>query len=125
MNAPKDLKYTKNHEWVRIEGDSAVQGITDYAQSELSDIAFVELPDEGLSVERNNACGTIEAVKAVSEIYAAVSGEIIEVNSEIANNPEIISDDPYGKGWLFKIKMSDPSEADELMSADHYISSIE
>ena len=125
MNAPKDLKYTKNHEWIRIEGDSAVQGITDYAQSELSDIAFVELPDKGISVEKDNACGTIEAVKAVSEIYAAVSGEIIEVNDEIANNPEIISDDPYGEGWLFKIRMSDPSEADKLMSADDYISSIE
>lgn len=125
MNAPKDLKYTKNHEWIRIEDDSAVQGITDYAQSELSDIAFVELPDKGISVEKDNACGTIEAVKAVSEIYAAVSGEIIEVNSEIADNPEIISDDPYGEGWLFKIKMSDPSEADDLMSADQYISSIE
>ncbi|MFO8062899.1 MAG: glycine cleavage system protein GcvH [bacterium] len=125
MNAPKDLKYTKNHEWIRIEGDTAVQGITDYAQSELSDIAFVELPDEGINVEKDNACGTIEAVKAVSEIYAAVSGGIIEVNSGIVDNPEIISDDPYGEGWLFKIKMSDPSEADELMSADQYISSIE
>lgn len=121
MNAPKELKYTKSHEWIRIEGDTAIQGITDYAQNELSDIAFVDLPQVGDTVDMGNTCGNIEAVKAVSELYAAVSGEIIEVNEEIDSNPELINEDPFGKGWFFKIRMSDKSEADNLMSADEYI----
>lgn len=121
MNAPKELKYTKSHEWIRIEGDTAIQGITDYAQNELSDIAFVDLPQVGDTVDMGNTCGNIEAVKAVSELYAAVSGEIIEVNEEIDSNPELINEDPFGKGWFFKIRMSDKSEAENLMSADEYI----
>lgn len=120
MNAPKDLKYAKTHEWIRIEGNLATEGISDFAQSSLSDIAFIELPELGQQVQAGMACGTIEAVKAVSEIYASVSGEIVEVNETIVNNPETINEDPYGGGWFFKIRMSAPGEADEMMSAEEY-----
>lgn len=125
MNAPQELKYTKSHEWIKIEGDTATQGITDYAQNELSDIAFVDLPQVGDNVDMGNTCGNIEAVKAVSDLYAAVSGEIIEINGDIDSNPELINEDPFGKGWFFKVKMSDKEEAGNLMSADEYIKFVE
>ncbi len=121
MNAPKDLKYTKSHEWIKIDGNIAIQGITDYAQNELSDIAFVELPDIGNAVKMGESCGTIEAVKAVSDLYAAVSGEIVEINNSIADGPEIINEDAFGKGWFFKIKMNDIAEVDKLLNAEEYV----
>lgn len=121
MNAPKDLKYTKNHEWIKIENGTATEGLTDFAQSELSDIAFVELPEKGINVKKDESCGTIEAVKAVSELFAGVSGEITDVNEAIKSDASLINTDPYGEGWLIKIKFTNSAEADELMDADAYI----
>ncbi|HHD83114.1 MAG TPA: glycine cleavage system protein GcvH [Bacteroidetes bacterium] len=120
MNFPKELKYTKSHEWVKIEGDIATEGISDFAQEELSDIVYLELPEVGTKVETGKAFGTIEAVKAVSDLVAAVSGEIVEVNEELVNAPETINNDPYGAGWIIKVKMSNPDEANSLLSAEEY-----
>ena len=120
MNFPKELKYTKSHEWVKIEGDIATEGISDFAQEELSDIVYLELPEIGTKVEAGKAFGTIEAVKAVSDLVAAVSGEIVEVNEELVNAPETINNDPYGAGWIIKVKMSNPDEANSLLSAEEY-----
>ncbi len=120
MNIPKELKYRKTHEWVKIEDGIAIQGITDFAQSELSDIAFIELPQVEDKVKTGVSCGTIEAVKAVSDIYASLSGEIIETNDKLGSNPEIINNSPYTDGWFFKIKISDASEIDNLMNAEEY-----
>jgi len=116
----KDFKFTKEHEWVKVEGDIAVVGITDYAQKELGDVVYVELPEVGSTYEKDEACSNIESVKAVSDIYAPVSGEVTEVNEELEDNPEIVNKDPYGKGWLFKLKLEKPDELEELMSADAY-----
>jgi glycine cleavage system H protein len=116
----KDLKFTQEHEWVKVEGDIAVVGITDYAQKELGDVVYVELPDIGGSYEKDEACSNIESVKAVSDIYAPVSGEITEVNAALEDNPEIVNKDPYGEGWLFKLKLENPDELKELMNADAY-----
>jgi glycine cleavage system H protein len=115
-----DLKYTKDHEWVKIEGDVGTEGITDYAQNQLSDIVMVELPQVGRKVKAGESVGTIEAVKAVAELYTAVSGEIIAVNEETKTAPDLLNKDPYGKGWLFKIKLSNPSETSGLMTAASY-----
>ncbi|MCK4523436.1 glycine cleavage system protein GcvH [candidate division WOR-3 bacterium] len=120
MNIPKELKYRKTHEWVKIDGDTAIQGITDFAQSELSDIAFIELPQIEDKVKAGESCGTIEAVKAVSDLYAALSGEIVETNDKLGSNPEMINESPYTDGWFFKIKISDASEIDNLMNAEDY-----
>lgn len=120
MEIPKELKYTKDHEWVRVEGDSAVTGITDYAQGELSDIVYVELPKPGRQVKQGDVFGTIEAVKAVADLYAGVSGEVAEVNEELAKSPDLVNKDAYGKGWMVKLKMKDPSELDKLLSAEEY-----
>lgn len=121
MNFPDELKYTPEHEWVRDNGDgTATVGITDFAQSELGDIVFVELEEPGSSFEQEESFGTVEAVKTVSELYAPVSGEIVEVNENLEDNPELVNDDPYGKGWMIKVKMSDSSELDDLMSSDEY-----
>ena len=120
MNIPKELKYTKDHEWARIEGDVATVGITDYAQGELGDIVFVEPPKAGSSVSQGDSFGTIEAVKAVSDLYAPLSGEITEVNAALDEAPETVNNSPYGDGWMIKIKISDPSEVDNLLSADDY-----
>ena len=120
MNFPKELKYTKSHEWVKIDGDTAIEGISDFAQEELSDIVYLELPEVGTKVEAGKAFGTIEAVKAVSDLVAAVSGQIIEVNNELANAPETINSDPYSAGWIIKIKMSNPKETDSLLSVEEY-----
>ncbi|MBN2364589.1 MAG: glycine cleavage system protein GcvH [Calditrichaeota bacterium] len=120
MHIPEDLKYTKDHEWARIEDDVATIGITDYAQSELGDIVYVELPETGLETEQAKSFGTIEAVKAVSDLFAPFSGEVVEVNSRLADEPEIINKDPYGDGWIIKIKLSDMSELENLLDKSKY-----
>lgn len=117
---PEELKYAKSHEWVRVEGDVATVGITDHAQQELTDIVFVEVPDKGKAVKAGEACAVVESVKTASDIYAPVSGEIIEGNSAVADAPELVNGEPFGGGWLFKIKLTDPSELDGLMSAADY-----
>lgn len=116
----KDFKFTKEHEWAKVEGDIAVVGITDYAQKELGDVVYVELPEVGNTYEKDEACSNIESVKAVSDIYAPVSGEITEVNEALEDQPEIVNKDPYGEGWLFKLKMENPDELEELMNAEAY-----
>ena len=120
MDIPADLKYTKEHEWIKVDGDVATIGITDYAQGELGDIVFIELPNVGDQTKHMESFGTIEAVKAVSDIFAPVSGEITEVNEKLADEPEIINKDPYGEGWMVKIKLSDTAELDNLLTADLY-----
>ncbi|TVR19514.1 MAG: glycine cleavage system protein GcvH [Balneolaceae bacterium] len=121
MNLPDDLKYTKEHEWVRDNGDGTVTvGITDFAQGELGDIVFVELEPEGSEFEQDDVFGTVEAVKTVSELFSPVSGEIIEINELLEDDPELVNNDPYGDGWMVKIKVSDSSELDTLLSVDDY-----
>ena len=120
MQIREDLVYTKDHEWMAIENDVATVGITDYAQSELGDIVFIELPEVGTEVNQTEPFGTIEAVKAVSDLSAPVSGEVIEINSSLQDEPEQINADPYGKGWMIKIRMRDESELDDLLSAGQY-----
>lgn len=120
MNTPEDLKYTKEHEWIRIEGDTATIGITDFAQGELGDIVYVEIETEGETLDQEEVFGTIEAVKTVSDLFMPVSGEVAEFNSKLADEPEVVNSDPYGEGWMIKVKMSDPSEADSLLSASDY-----
>lgn len=120
MNFPADLKYTKDHEWIRVEGAVAYVGITDYAQSELGEIVFVDITTEGETLDKEEVFGTIEAVKTVSDLFMPVSGEVIEANAELDDKPELVNEDVYGKGWLIKISLSDPSEMDELLSAAEY-----
>ncbi len=114
------VKYTKEHEWIKTEGDVAIEGISDYAQSELSDIVMVEPPAVGRKVKAGEAVGTIEAVKAVSDLYAGISGEVVEINDKVVADPSIINKDPYGEGWLYKIKIENPGEIDNLMSPEDY-----
>ncbi|MFU8842947.1 MAG: glycine cleavage system protein GcvH [Bacteroidales bacterium] len=125
MNIPGNLKYTNDHEWLKAEGDTAIVGITDFAQKELGDIVFVEVDTVGETLDKEETFGTIEAVKTVSDLLMPVSGEVIELNEELESSPEIINSDPYGKGWIVKIKMKDPSEIDDLFSADGYRELIE
>ncbi|HTY08554.1 MAG TPA: glycine cleavage system protein GcvH [Candidatus Edwardsbacteria bacterium] len=120
MNFPKDLKYTASHEWARIEGGVATCGITDFAQGELGDIVFVELPAVGAKVNMAKPFGTVEAVKAVSDLNAPLSGEVTAINGDLQGSPDAVNKDAYGKGWMVKIKLSDPSEAAKLMDADAY-----
>jgi glycine cleavage system H protein len=121
MNIPKDLKYTKDHEWAKLDGDVVTVGITDYAQGELGDVVFVELPEAGTEIDVDESFGTIEAVKAVADLFSPVSGEIVEANSDILEDaPETINSDPYGDGWMVKIKLSDVGQYEGLMSADDY-----
>lgn len=121
MNFPEDLKYTPEHEWVRDNGDGTVTiGITDFAQSELGDIVFVELEPEGEEFDKDDVFGTVEAVKTVSELFAPVSGEIVEINEALEDDPELVNNDPYGDGWMVKVKVSDASELDGLLSAEDY-----
>ncbi len=121
MNFPKDLKYTNNDEWVRVEGDTAVIGITDYAQDQLSDVVFVEyIVAEGDSAARGDVCATVESVKAAADVYLPVSGEVIAVNEALIDAPETVNSDPYGEAWMIKVKLSDPSELDELLDAAAY-----
>ncbi len=117
---PKELKYTEDHEWVKIEGDIAVIGITDYAQGELGDIVFLELPGDGDSFSQGEAFGSIEAVKTVADLYAPLSGEITEVNNKLEDTPELVNQDSYGEGWLIKLKLNNSAEADGLMDAETY-----
>jgi glycine cleavage system H protein len=121
MKIPDNLKYTKEHEWVRDNGDGTVTvGITDFAQGELGDIVFVELEPEGSEFDQDEVFGTVEAVKTVSELYSPVSGEITEINAALEDDPELVNNEPYGDGWMVKIKLSDPSELDALLSAEEY-----
>ncbi|MCD6337702.1 MAG: glycine cleavage system protein GcvH [Candidatus Marinimicrobia bacterium] len=120
MNIPKELKFAESHEWVRLEGDIAIIGISDYAQSELGDIVFVELPETGDVAAKDEACGTIEAVKTVSDFNSPVSGEIIEVNEALEDEPTFVNTDCYKAGWIIKVKVDNASELDELMDAEAY-----
>lgn len=125
-NVPDDLRYSKDHEWVSFDEGAGVAtvGITDYAQGELGDVVFVELPAEGASVTAHAACGTIEAVKAVAELFAPLSGEVVGVNATLEDHPETLNADPYGEGWMIKIRVSEPSDLDELMDAAGYTAHI-
>jgi glycine cleavage system H protein len=125
MKIPAELKYTEDHEWVRVEGDNATVGITDFAQGELGDVVFVEIETEGEELDKGETFGTVEAVKTVSDLFMPVGGEVAEVNESLADEPELVNKDPYGKGWMIKIKMSDSSELDDLLSADDYKKMIE
>lgn len=120
MNFPEELKYTKDHEWVAVDGDVATIGVTEFAQSELGDIVFVEIETEGETLDQEEVFGTIEAVKTVSDLFMPVSGEIIEVNGDLEDAPESVNQSPYGDGWMVKIKMSDTSQLDSLMDAAAY-----
>lgn len=120
MNLPSNLKYSKDHEWVRVEGDIAFVGITDYAQSQLGDIVFVDIQTEGETLAAGEVFGAIEAVKTVSDAILPVSGEIIEVNTQLESAPETVNKDPYGEGWMIKVKMSDQSELDNLLDSEQY-----
>jgi len=120
MNIPAELKYTKDHEWLRIDGDVVTVGITDFAQSELGDIVYVEIETEGETLDKEEVFGSVEAVKTVSDLFMPVSGEIIEFNEDIEGTPEAVNEDAYGNGWMVKIKMSDTSELEGLLSAEEY-----
>lgn len=125
MNIPGNLKYTKDHEWIRVEGDEAFVGITDYAQGELGDIVFLEIETEGEELAKEEVFGTIEAVKTVSDMFMPVGGEVLEVNPKLEETPEIVNKDPYGDGWLIKIKLADTSELDELLDPEAYKNLLE
>ena len=120
MNVPSNLKYTKDHEWIKIEGDIATVGITDFAQGELGDIVYVEIETEGEELDKEEVFGSVEAVKTVSDLFMPISGEIVEVNETLADNPETVNENPYEAGWMIKIKILDTSELDDLISADDY-----
>lgn len=120
MNIPAELKYTKDHEWVKVDGNVATIGITDFAQSELGDIVYVEVETEGETLNAEEVFGTVEAVKTVSDLFMPISGEVVEFNTELEANPESVNSDPYGAGWMIKVKVSDPSELDGLLSAEAY-----
>jgi len=120
MEHPRDLKYSKSHEWVRVEGDMATVGIPDHAQGELGDVVFVELPDVGRKLQKDEVFGTVESVKAVSDLISPVSGEVVEVNKDLVDSPEMINQEPYGAGWMVVIRMENPGELDSLMSAEEY-----
>lgn len=122
MEIPTELRYTKEHEWVRLEADDSIAyvGISDFAQGELGDVVFVELEPADSEIEKDDAFGTVEAVKTVSELYMPLSGRVAEINEVLESHPEYVNEDPYGKGWMIKIELSDPSEIDDLLSADEY-----
>ena len=124
MNVPAELKYTKEHEWIRVEGEEAYVGITDYAQSQLGDIVFVEVETEGDNLEAGDTFGSIEAVKTVSDLYMPIAGEVLEFNSELEDQPDLVNKDPYGKGWIIKVTVEDEAQLDGLLSADAYKASI-
>ncbi|MEE4257528.1 MAG: glycine cleavage system protein GcvH [Bacteroidales bacterium] len=125
MNIPDSLKYTKDHEWIKVDGDEALIGITEFAQKELGDIVFIEVETEGETLDAGEAFGTIEAVKTVSDMFMPVSGEVLEFNAELESNPEIVNKDPYGEGWIIKLKISDPADLDDLLDAEDYKELIE
>lgn len=120
MNVPENLLYSKDHEWLRVEGETGYVGVTDFAQGELGDIVFVEIETLGETLKKEEVFGTIEAVKTVSDMFMPVGGEILEVNPALADNPEIVNRDPYGEGWMIKIRLSDPSETSGLLNAEKY-----
>ena len=120
MNIPSNLKYSKDHEWVRVEGDTAYIGITDFAQSELGEIVIVDITTEGETLTQEAVFGSIEAVKTVSDLFMPLGGEVLEVNPKLEDNPELVNSDPYGEGWMIKVKMTDPSEAGKLLDAEAY-----
>ena len=119
-NIPKDLKYAKSHEWVRVSGAEAIVGITDHAQHELTDVVFVELPEPAKQFKAGESCAVVESVKTASDIYSPVSGEIVVVNKAVVDNPALVNSDPYGGGWFYKIKLSNPGELDQLLTPDQY-----
>lgn len=125
MKTPGDNKYAKSHEYINVEGDIGTIGITNYAQKELGDVVFVELPEVGTQLEANEEMGSIESVKAVSELFAPVSGEVVEVNEELNDKPELVNTDAWGDGWMIKVKLSAPDELDELMNAEEYEEYVE
>jgi len=125
MKAPEELKYTEEHEWVKVEGDIAIVGITDFAQNELSDIVYVELPEVGKNIKKGDVIATVEAVKTVADVYSPVSGEIIEVNEKLKDEPSIINNDPYGEGWIAKVKMENPEEINALLDHAAYKKLVE
>ncbi|VAW24046.1 Glycine cleavage system H protein [hydrothermal vent metagenome] len=125
MNIPENLKYTQDHEWIRTEGDFAIVGVTDFAQGELGDVVFVEIETEGEILDKGETFGTVEAVKTVSDLFMPIGGEVAELNEALADDPELVNKDPYGEGWMIKIKIADPSELDGLLSPDDYKKMIE
>ncbi len=124
MNIPDDLKYTEEHEWIRVEGDEIVVGVTDFAQGELGDVVFIELETEGEDLSRGDTFGTIEAVKTVSDLYMPVDGQVVKVNPALEDTPELVNSEPFGEGWMIRIKLSDPSQLDDLIPADKYSTMI-
>ncbi len=120
MNFPTNVRYTNEHEWIRLEGEEAYVGITDYAQTQLGDIVFVDIPTEGETLEKGETFGSIEVVKTVSDLFLPIGGEIIEVNPALEDNPELVNNDPYGEGWIIRIKPTDVSEIDDLLDAEAY-----
>ncbi len=125
MDIPKDLKYTKEHEWIRVEDNTAIVGVTDYAQGELGDVVFIEIETEGEKLAREDVFGTIEAVKTVSDLFMPVSGVVTEVNEKLEDKPELVNQDPHGEGWMIRIDMEDKSELDDLLDASAYKELIE
>ena len=124
-NVPSDLKYAKSHEWIRVSGDSAVVGITDHAQHELTDIVFVELPEVGRKLKAEETCAVVESVKTASDIYSPVSGEVVEVNKTVVDDPALVNREPFGGGWFFKIKLSNTAELVGLLTSDQYSAQIQ
>ena len=120
MNIPEELRYTEEHEWVKLDGNVATVGITDFAQSELGDIVYLEIDTLDTEINSNDVFGTVEAVKTVSDLFMPVNGKVIEVNSSLEDNPEVVNDDPYGEGWIIKIEVSNPSDINALMSSEEY-----
>ncbi len=120
MNVPADLKYTAEHEWIRVEGDEIVIGVTDFAQGELGDVVFIEIETEGGILSKGETFGTIEAVKTVSDLYMPLDGEVLEANPALEDAPELVNSEPFEGGWMLRVKMADPSQLDDLMSADEY-----
>jgi len=120
MSVPAELKYTSEHEWIRVEGDEIVIGVTDFAQGELGDVVFIEIETQGESLSKGETFGTIEAVKTVSDLIMPVDGEVLEVNSALEDTPELVNSEPFEGGWMIRVKMSDPSQLDDLMSAEAY-----
>ena len=125
MDIPKDLKYTEEHEWAKQEGDTALIGITDYAQHSLGDVVFVELPEVGTQLKKGEAFGSVESVKAASDIYMPLSGEVVEINNELEDHPELLNESPYEKGWIIRISVSDPEESAGLMNGEQYAEFVE
>ncbi|MDE5419361.1 glycine cleavage system protein GcvH [Labilibaculum sp. DW002] len=120
MNVPENLKFTKDHEWIRVEGDAAFIGVTDFAQGELGDIVFIEVETEGETLDREEVFGTIEAVKTVSDMFMPLSGEVLEFNEKLEDAPDLVNSDPYGDGWIIKVNIAEASELEELLSAEAY-----